>query len=32
MLRGMGLKDEAIRRHYDPKTLAAFANGFAVGE
>ena len=32
VLRGMGLNDEAIRRHYDPNTLAAFANGFAPGD
>ena len=25
-LRGLGLKDEAIRRHYNPKALALFAD------
>ena len=25
-LRGMGLKDAAIRRYYNPKALALFAN------
>jgi AcrR family transcriptional regulator len=32
VLRGMGLTDEAIRRHYDPRALAKFANGFAAGD
>jgi len=25
-LRGMGLKEEAIKRHYNPKALALFAD------
>jgi hypothetical protein len=25
-LRGMGLREEAIRRYYNPKALALFAN------